>query len=269
MAYLYNTDLMRIYNYILQKGERTYQIQEISRGLVLKQEVVASCFSILADQELGVITHRGNFHPDLSKPWKLHLWGYQLIEKWVSSPSLDTLNEFILSKDDLELSPFITADLEAFMVELQSPTDLHVLLSQQLAELESKIIPLKSELKTLEEKHQKVKSKLQDASIAIFDKFEELAKNRKQIISNAQKLLALEKKRNLWKDIFQRLNVDIPILLPRISELLNVPPDKCETILKAFVEKDSNRGKYLELEQVFIKGSALEENLDELLAKVE
>ena len=131
MAQLNNTDMHSICNYILQKGERTYQVQEISRGLALKQEVVATCFSIFADQELGVITHRGNFHPDLTKPWKLTLWGYQLIEKWIANPLLDTLNDFILSRDELELSSYIKTDLEAFKAELKSPTDLHHKLEKQ------------------------------------------------------------------------------------------------------------------------------------------
>lgn len=61
--------------------------------------------------------------------------------------------------------------------------------------------------------------------------------------------------------IISQVRVDIPMTLPRLSELVNSDKEYTENILKSILDQQSDLGEYLSLEQVFIKKSEVREEI--------
>lgn len=89
---------------------------------------------------------------------------------------------------------------------------------------------------------------------------ERLCLERKQLESKDLENKIISKIQNIL-NIVSQVRVDIPMTLPRLSELVNLDKKNTETILISILDQQPDLGEYLTLEQVFIKKSEVKEEI--------
>jgi len=70
--------------------------------------------------------------------------------------------------------------------------------------------------------------------------------------------------RNKVVDLLNQFTPNVPVQLERIAGITDMPQDEVESFLKDIVEVSSELGEYLELEQVFIRKTEAEFEIDKL-----
>lgn len=98
--------------------------------------------------------------------------------------------------------------------------------------------------------------------------FEEKRKLEEEELERKRRLQEEEthiKKLTETASLIKQFTNDIPVSLSRISELLKTPEQEVERLLKELLSYQENLGEYLELEQIFIKRSKINSNMNEVI----